>query len=194
MEFWMNELVYALSMDAFNKQFPSTYFDRKKFLCTRTYFHSIHHDKKINETWARSQDMINSMRYVFAFWLAQLIMMPLVPGPLFIGPIAPSGIRYAQHRHIHCKHVLTWSQHVASLLTSTMCACNCTRTHIHTCSWRIRYSIHLGACTYMHFLTCTHTNIGAIFLCNWSFCIHHAIEYARGMMAPVWLRTIFHYQ
>jgi len=38
-------------------------------------------------------DMIGAMKVVFCFWAVQLIMMPLVPGKIHVGPVAPSGHR-----------------------------------------------------------------------------------------------------
>jgi hypothetical protein len=38
-------------------------------------------------------EVANAMKYVFAFMLVQLIFMPLIPGKMYIGPVAPSGHR-----------------------------------------------------------------------------------------------------
>lgn len=38
-------------------------------------------------------EMAGAMQYVFAFMLVQLVFMPLLPGKIYIGPIAPSGHR-----------------------------------------------------------------------------------------------------
>ena len=38
-------------------------------------------------------EMLSAMKYVFAFMLLELLFMPLLPGKMYVGPVAPSGHR-----------------------------------------------------------------------------------------------------
>ena len=40
-----------------------------------------------------SGEMFHAMKYVLAFMMLQLLFMPLLPGKMYIGPVAPSGHR-----------------------------------------------------------------------------------------------------